>query len=72
VHPSCKRTYDELGKYSYKRDRRTQEITSDIEDRDNHCIDALRYALEPYVQRSGSAATMFNWRHLNDPPGYRM
>src|SRR5208282_657632 len=44
VHPSCKRTYDELGQYSYKRDRRTGEITSDIEDRYNHTIDSLRYA----------------------------
>lgn len=67
VHPACKRTYDEFGKYSYKRDRRTQEITTDIVDRDNHCVDSLRYALEPFVMRSGSAASMWAWKHINAP-----
>jgi phage terminase large subunit len=72
VHPSCKYTWDELGKYRYKVDRRTGDVLPEIVDKDNHCCDALRYALEPFIQRSGSASAMYAWRHLNDPPGYRM
>jgi phage terminase large subunit len=64
VHPSCTRIYAEFGAYSYKRDRRTGEITSDIEDRNNHGIDAVRYAAEPMIQRSGPASVMWAWKHL--------
>lgn len=46
VHPRCKHLIDELGAYSYKRDPLTDEVLSAIEDKDNHVIDALRYACE--------------------------
>lgn len=46
VHPRCKHLIDELNAYSYKRDPLTDEILPVIEDKNNHVIDALRYACE--------------------------
>jgi len=34
--------------YSYKTDKMTGEVLPIPLDKDNHCIDALRYALEGY------------------------
>ena len=47
VHPSCVHVIDELSLYSYKKDPKTDEILPILEDKKNHVIDALRYALEP-------------------------
>jgi phage terminase large subunit len=47
IHPRCKHTANEARMYRYKTDRLTDAVTTDIVDADNHCIDALRYALEP-------------------------
>jgi phage terminase large subunit len=46
VHPRCKHVADELTYYSYKQDPLTDEILPVLEDKQNHTIDALRYALE--------------------------
>ncbi|MFA6396899.1 MAG: PBSX family phage terminase large subunit [Sulfurimonas sp.] len=46
VHPRCAHLIDELNSYSYKRDKLTDEILPIIEDKNNHLIDALRYACE--------------------------
>lgn len=46
VHPRCQHTIDELSLYSYKTDALTGNIIPVLEDRDNHVIDALRYACE--------------------------
>ena len=46
VHPRCKHLIDELSCYSYKRDKLTDEVLPVIEDKNNHVIDALRYACE--------------------------
>ena len=51
IHPSCKNTITESRLYSYKVDRITGDILPDPVDRYNHCIDALRYALAPMIQR---------------------
>ena len=55
VHPRCKHVIDELGSYSYRVDKRTDLVTSDLEDRHNHTIDALRYACEG-ARRAGKPA----------------
>ena len=52
VHPRCKRVAEELAAYSYKIDPHTEEILPVLEDKNNHTIDALRYALEE-LRRSG-------------------
>lgn len=60
VHPRCKHVIDELTHYSYKVDPLTEEVLPLLEDKNNHTIDALRYALEalrrvPRDQRPWSA-----------------
>jgi phage terminase large subunit len=52
VHPRCKHVAEELTLYSYKTDPQTNEILPVLEDKNNHTIDALRYALEE-LRRSG-------------------
>jgi phage terminase large subunit len=46
LHPRCTHVADELATYSYKLDKLTGEPTPVLEDKNNHLIDALRYALE--------------------------
>jgi phage terminase large subunit len=46
VHPRCQHTIDELTHYSYKVDSLTGQVTAVLADKDNHLIDALRYAVE--------------------------
>ncbi len=50
IHPSCRHTADEFRFYSYKVDRLSNEILPVIEDRFNHCIDAVRYALDNHIR----------------------
>lgn len=46
VHPRCKHLIDELTLYSYKMDPLTGTVMPVLADKDNHIIDALRYACE--------------------------
>lgn len=52
VHPRCANVINELTLYAYKIDPHTEEILSELDDKNNHTIDALRYALEE-LRRSG-------------------
>lgn len=56
VHPRCKHVIDELGKYAFKIDPHTNEVLPVLEDKFNHTIDALRYALEE-LRRTGYRPT---------------
>jgi phage terminase large subunit len=46
VHPRCRHTSDELTFYSWKVDQQTGDVLPVLADKDNHVIDALRYAVE--------------------------
>lgn len=46
VHPSCKKTIEELKNYQWKKDRKTNEYINEAEDKNNHFMDALRYSLQ--------------------------
>jgi phage terminase large subunit len=46
VHPRCKHTIDELTLYSYKTDPLTNAILPVLQDKNNHMIDSIRYAVE--------------------------
>ncbi len=46
VHPRCKHLIDELTLYSFKVDPLTGKVLPVLEDKNNHAIDALRYACE--------------------------
>ena len=50
IHPRCQHTIDEFKFYSYKLDRHTEEPTTELSDKDNHCIDSIRYALEKLMK----------------------
>ncbi|QYC51393.1 putative terminase large subunit [Acinetobacter phage BUCT628] len=51
IHSRCKETLKEFRDYSYKKDRLTDEVLPIIIDKDNHYVDALRYALEKVMKR---------------------
>ena len=55
VHPRCQHVIDELTHYSYKTDPLTQKVLPILADKNNHCIDALRYACESARRISGVA-----------------
>jgi phage terminase large subunit len=62
VHPRCVRTIAELLAYKYKVDPLTKEVLSELADKNNHVIDALRYACEgarraQRAQQQGPAVT---------------
>lgn len=67
VHPRCKHTIDELKTYRYKSDPLTGKVTNLLEDKNNHVIDALRYACEG-ARKAGKAHPTYrpqstpNWR----------
>lgn len=52
VHPRCRHVAEELATFSYRIDPHTEEILPILDDKNNHTIDALRYALEE-LRRSG-------------------
>lgn len=53
IHPRCDTMQREARLYSYKVDRLTGDITSKIVDAENHCWDAVRYAVQPMIKRTG-------------------
>lgn len=57
VHPRCKHLIDELTLYSYKTDPMTGQVLPVLEDKNNHVIDALRYACEG-VRRAQKTITV--------------
>lgn len=46
VHTRCRNLIAELGLYKYKVDSMTEEVLPILVDKNNHCIDSLRYAFE--------------------------
>jgi phage terminase large subunit len=52
IHPDCKETIKEFGLYSYKIDKRSGDILPVIDDKNNHHIDDIRYALYPLIKNS--------------------
>lgn len=46
IHPRCVQTATEFRLYSYKKDKLTDKVTPLLEDKKNHVIDSIRYAIE--------------------------
>ena len=63
VHERCKHVADEMRLYSYKVDRITNDILPIIVDKHNHCLDALRYALDGMIT---SKESLHVWEALAD------
>jgi len=51
IHPRCTNTIKEFGLYSYKVDKRTGDVLPTIQDKYNHHIDDIRYALYPLIKK---------------------
>lgn len=67
VHPRCVHTIDELSLYSYKTDPLTDLVLPVLEDKNNHVIDALRYANEG-ARRAGlkPVKEKETYKHVNN------
>lgn len=52
IHERCVHTAEEFRLYSYKVDKQTEEVLPIVVDKHNHCIDAIRYALDGIIRRS--------------------
>jgi phage terminase large subunit len=50
IHPECVETIKEFGLYSYKIDKRSGDVLPVIDDKNNHHIDDIRYALYPIIK----------------------
>lgn len=50
IHPRCKNAIEEFRRYSYKVDKRTNEILPIILDDYNHVIDAVRYSIDNLIK----------------------
>ena len=64
IHKRCVETIKEYSNYSYKVDERSGDITNNIEDKYNHCIDALRYALERLMKNRSIDYSKWKWENL--------
>lgn len=51
IHPRCKETINEFRLYSFKVDKNSGDVLTDIVDAYNHYIDAVRYALRPLMSK---------------------
>lgn len=73
IHPRCANLIREFRAYAYKTDPRTGEILPVIEDKNNHAIDALRYAVEGLHRRGKRLRTLEVEppERLERPPDYR-
>lgn len=56
IHPRCVNAAREIAEFSYKIDKQTDEILPMLDDKDNHVIDAMRYALEG-LRRAGKPSS---------------
>lgn len=61
IHPRCKHVIEEFNNYRWKTNKITKEILSIPEDKMNHTIDAIRYALEPYMKNKQSEIKVADW-----------
>ncbi|MBZ5486915.1 PBSX family phage terminase large subunit [Halomonas aquamarina] len=58
IHPRCPATLKEARLYSYKVDRLSGDVLTDIVDKHNHYIDALRYALAPLIKHKSAGLVL--------------
>jgi phage terminase large subunit len=64
IHERCVQLAQEARLYSFKKDRKTEEVLPIVEDKHNHGWDSLRYALDGYIQARGRSGV---WARLATP-----
>lgn len=65
IHPDCRHFRQEARSYSFKIDKQTGEVTNDLEDKDNHLIDATRYALTPLIRARKAGSTYSGYSYAS-------
>ena len=53
IHPRCQHTKDEFEHYSYKVDKKTNDVLPILVEGFDHCIDSIRYSLEDLIHGTG-------------------
>lgn len=61
MHSRCRNFWEEARYYSYKVDAKTNDVLTDVIDKYNHLWDALRYALAPFIKRSGKGQGFYHY-----------
>jgi phage terminase large subunit len=56
IHERCPHTIEEARLYSFKVDRLSGDVMADVKPGNDHCMDALRYALCPLIRNMGTVA----------------
>lgn len=51
IHPRCVQFASEIGGYAWEKDPVDGRATNRPRDADNHLMDAMRYAMEPFIRR---------------------
>ena len=54
IHDECVKVKEEMMNYSYKVDKLTGNVLTDIVDKWNHFMDALRYSLNQHIVQRGA------------------
>ena len=72
IHPRCKNTMAEARSYSYKVDRRSGDILPELADANNHCVDAIRYALAPLIRARSDFGANIEMVSIEQPSAWRM
>jgi len=54
IHPRCTHTIEEFRRYSYKIDKRTNDILPIVVDDYNHTIDSIRYSIADLIKRKAT------------------
>lgn len=57
VDERCVKTIEELENYTWKKDKRTNEYINEPVDSYNHCLDAIRYAVQDRIYKSKKKIT---------------
>ncbi len=72
IHEQCKHAVQEMKMYSWKIHKQTGDILTEPDDKHNHIIDALRYALDPIIQQGRAGMGFLTWMResatLDTPP----
>lgn len=66
IHTRCTEFTTEARRYSYKVDRLSGDVLTDIVDKFNHYIDATRYALAPIIKSQNQPKGVLIPKHIRD------
>jgi len=51
IHPQCKHAIEEASLWSFQVDKKSGDVLPKVQDGNDHCWDAIRYALSPLIKK---------------------